>query len=229
MLLGDCERLGNAACGRSLEPEPIIGKRSRISDGLPSGACWPALFRLTPVGVGFCNRRGAAVWPAPARRLLRLLKGDRVGVFGPGSCFGRVASRDPASARRRRLPLAPRCGHVGEAARPGREVGSRRPPDRATRASAQPGQLRRVLSVASSHAETANGHIGGPIERPAGGAASCTVGRLSWLVRAKYAFAACELRESGACGVPFVRARSKRSAPLSGAGSEALISPRPPV
>src|SRR5450755_3800028 len=73
MLLGDCERLGNAACARSLEPEPIIGKWLRISEGLPSGACWPALVRLTPGGVGFCNRRGAAVWPAPARRLLRLL------------------------------------------------------------------------------------------------------------------------------------------------------------
>jgi len=76
--LGDCERLENAACARSLEPEPIIGKRSRVSDGLPSGACWPALFRLTPGGVGFCNRRGAAVWPAPARRLLRLLKARRL-------------------------------------------------------------------------------------------------------------------------------------------------------
>ena len=28
--LGDCERLGNAACASSAEPEPIIGKRSRI-------------------------------------------------------------------------------------------------------------------------------------------------------------------------------------------------------
>src|SRR5450755_180597 len=61
MLLGDCERLGNAACASSLEPEPIIGKPSRISEGLPSGACWPALVRLTPGGVGFCNRRGADV------------------------------------------------------------------------------------------------------------------------------------------------------------------------
>src|SRR5450755_3039809 len=85
MLLGDCERLGNAACARSLEPEPIIGKWLRISEGLPSGACWPALARLTPGGVGFCNRRGAAVWPVPARRLLRLLK--------VGSVFETAATR----------------------------------------------------------------------------------------------------------------------------------------
>ena len=45
-----------------------------FSEKLPSGACWPALVRLTPGGVGSCNRLGAAAWPAPARRLLRLLK-----------------------------------------------------------------------------------------------------------------------------------------------------------
>src|SRR5450755_2485373 len=95
MLLGDCERLGNAACARSLEPEPIIGKWLRISEGLPSGACWPALVRLTPGGVGFCNRRGAAVWPAPARRLLRLLNcatllGRDEECRSPGQCDSRA-------------------------------------------------------------------------------------------------------------------------------------------
>ena len=72
--LGDSELVGKAGCASSVESESIFGKRSRMSEGLPSGACWPALVRLTPGGVGFCNRRGAAVWSAPARRLLRLLK-----------------------------------------------------------------------------------------------------------------------------------------------------------
>jgi hypothetical protein len=70
--LGDCELVGKAGCASSLESESTFGKRSRMSEGLPSGACWPALVRLTPGGVGFCNRRGAAVWSAPARRLPRL-------------------------------------------------------------------------------------------------------------------------------------------------------------
>jgi hypothetical protein len=51
--LGDRELVGKAGCASSLEPESIFGKRSRMSEGLPSGACWPALVRLTPGGVGF--------------------------------------------------------------------------------------------------------------------------------------------------------------------------------
>ena len=57
--MGGCEPVGNAACASSLESKPIIGKRSGISEGLPPGACWPTLVRLTPGGVGLCNRRGA--------------------------------------------------------------------------------------------------------------------------------------------------------------------------
>jgi hypothetical protein len=71
---GDYERLGNAGCASSLESESIPRKRSRISEGPPPGACWPALDQLTYGRAGFCNRRGAAVWSAPARRLLRLLR-----------------------------------------------------------------------------------------------------------------------------------------------------------
>jgi hypothetical protein len=56
--LGDSELVGKAGCASSLESESIFGKRSRTSEGLPSGACRPALVRLTPGGVGFCNRRG---------------------------------------------------------------------------------------------------------------------------------------------------------------------------
>jgi hypothetical protein len=62
--LGNCELVGKAGCASSLESESIFGKRSRMSEGLPSGACWPALVRLTPGGVGFCNRRGTALSPA---------------------------------------------------------------------------------------------------------------------------------------------------------------------
>ena len=61
---GDYERLGNAGCASSLESESIPRKRSRISEGPPPGACWPALDQLTHGRAGFCNRRGAAVWPA---------------------------------------------------------------------------------------------------------------------------------------------------------------------
>ena len=62
--MGDCDLVGKAGCASSLESESILRKRSRISEGLPSGACWPALVRLTPGSVGFCNRRGAALSPA---------------------------------------------------------------------------------------------------------------------------------------------------------------------
>jgi hypothetical protein len=44
--------VGNAGCASSLESESIPRKRSRISEGPPPGACWPALVRLTPGGVG---------------------------------------------------------------------------------------------------------------------------------------------------------------------------------
>src|SRR5450755_4517327 len=80
--LGDCELVGQAGCASSLESGSIFGKRSRTSEGLPSGACWPALVRLTPGGVGFCNRRGAALWPADTPWLLVLLRSSRaVGVL----------------------------------------------------------------------------------------------------------------------------------------------------
>ena len=46
--MGDCDLVGKAGCASSLESESILRKRSRISEGLPSGACWPALVRLTP-------------------------------------------------------------------------------------------------------------------------------------------------------------------------------------
>jgi hypothetical protein len=55
------------------------------------------------------ERRGSSIG------LLELLKGECLAAFGSGSCFGRIACRDPASARRRRLPLAPRCGRAGKA------------------------------------------------------------------------------------------------------------------
>src|ERR1035438_4627805 len=75
---GDYERLGNAGCASSLESESIPRKRSRMSEGPPPGACWPALVQLTHGRAGFCNRRGAAVWPAPAPRRLRLLNFGRL-------------------------------------------------------------------------------------------------------------------------------------------------------
>jgi hypothetical protein len=49
------------------------------------------------------------------RSLLRFLKSARVAVSEPGCCFGRIANRAPASARRRRLLLRRRCGRVDEA------------------------------------------------------------------------------------------------------------------
>jgi hypothetical protein len=39
--------------------------------GRPPGVCWLGLARLTAGGVDFCNRRRAAIWPGPPRRLLR--------------------------------------------------------------------------------------------------------------------------------------------------------------
>jgi hypothetical protein len=74
-----------------------------MSEGLPSGARWPALVRLTPGGVGFCNRGGAAVWSAPARGLLGLLRTRTARVHGHEHL--RQRDRGPRGHPRRRDDL----------------------------------------------------------------------------------------------------------------------------
>ena len=94
---------------------PVLAQRSRsrssasgrgFSEKLPSGACCAALVGLTPEGVGFCNRRGAAASPAPAHRLLRLLTS---GTVGHHCRIARVKQQPPGRpAALRRLVLSER-------------------------------------------------------------------------------------------------------------------------
>jgi hypothetical protein len=105
--LGDCERLGNAACASSAEPEPIIGKRSRI---LRETAVRRLLARA-----GSANARSRRLlqsprsgsFAAPAHRLLRWLKSGSLGLAAAPATMQKQRARVPNEWRRVRIGGAP--------------------------------------------------------------------------------------------------------------------------
>src|SRR5450755_967723 len=71
----------------------------RLCSKPPPSACSPALARLTPGGVDFCNRRGAAALGSAAGRVLVLLRGDTDSAFDGRFCFEPIACKEPATRR----------------------------------------------------------------------------------------------------------------------------------
>ena len=97
-----CSRLGGSGAGPFAEfaswqrSEPSMSKRSGELRGRPPGVCSPALARLTPGGVDFCNCRGAAASGSAAGQ-----------SAGPPLTSSSVAEIAASRSFRHRSPAAP--------------------------------------------------------------------------------------------------------------------------